>query len=325
MKKEIRIGILVIAAGIIFYWGYNYLNNNKIFGEPTYYYAVYDEIKNLSESNPVRINGVKVGVVKKIKFPIAPGDNRVLIRLDMEKEVPIPENSVAKIESDLLGSNMVNIILHSDSSYLETGDTLRSKVATTIQEEVSLQMKPVKQKAENLMVQLDSVLAVVQYIFNEDTRDNIAKSFFSIKRTIHNLESTTGSLDSLMDKEKNKLDVIIANIESITSNLEDNNEKISRTFDNLAAFSDTLAKAEVGHTLTRLDSTLSDLQKVTRKIEQGQGSLGMLVHNDTLYRRLESSADNLDRLAEDIRKNPDRYVHFSIFGKNQNKKKKKEE
>lgn len=322
MRKEIRIGILVIAAGIIFFWGYNYLKNNKIFGESTHYYAIYNEINNLSESNPVKVNGVQVGVVKKINFPLAKGDHRVLVKIGMEKDIPIPQNSMARIESDLLGSNMINLIMHSDTNYLQSGDTLRSDVSTTIQEEVNLQMKPVKQKAENLMLQLDSVLAVVQYIFNEDTRDNIAQSFVSIKRTIRNLESTTSSLDGLVKKEKSRLDVIIGNIESITTNLKGNNEKINRTFNNIANISDTLSRARVGYTLARLDSTLNDLQKVTNRIENGQGSLGMLVNNDTLYHKLESSAENLDKLTEDIRVNPDRYVHFSIFGRKQDKKSK---
>lgn len=324
MKREIRIGILVIAALIIFIWGYNFLANNDLFGKKTKYYAVYPKIKNLSQSNPVRINGVKVGVVQNVKFPMAPGDNRVLVTIGMEKDVPIPKGTIAKIESDLLGSNMINMELGDKSGFVEVGDTLNSAVSTTIQEEVSLQMKPVKKKAENLMLELDTVLEVVKYVFNEDNRENITQSFANIKKTIDNLESTTSNLDDMVQEEQNRLDNIIQNIDSITTNLDNNQENLNRTFDNLANLSDTLAKARVGKTFKQLSKTVDNLNKVTRKIEKGEGTLGQLVENDTLYQQLESSAGNLDQLVEDIERNPQRYIHFSIFGKDPDKTRNKD-
>ncbi|MGM0612052.1 MAG: MlaD family protein [Bacteroidota bacterium] len=324
MRKEVRIGILVIAAIIIFIWGYNYLANNDIFGKETKYYAVYSEIKNLSKSNPVRINGVKVGVVQDVKFPMAPGDHRVLVTIGMEKDMPIPKGTIAKIESDLLGSNMVNMKLGSDSGYIEVGDTLNSEVATSIQEEVSLQMMPVKRKAENLMLQLDSVLEVVKYVFNEDNRKNIAQSFARIKNTIDNLESTTSNLDDMVQEEQSRLNKIIGNVESITGTLKNNEENINTAFENLATVSDTLANARIGKTFKELSQTADDLNQVTQRIEEGEGTLGKLLENDTLYYQLESSAENLDKLVKDIQLNPQRYIHFSIFGKDPNKTKHKD-
>lgn len=324
MRKEIRIGILVIAAIIVFIWGYNYLENNDLFGKDTKYYAVYPDIKKLSKSNPVRINGVKVGVVQEVKFPLAPGDHRVLVTIGMEKELPIPKGTIAKIESDLMGSNMINLKLGSDSGYIDVGDTLNAEVATSIQEEVSLQMMPVKRKAESLMLQLDSVLEVVKYVFNEDNRRNIAQSFVSIKKTIDNLESTTSNLDDMVQEEQNRLNKIVGNVESITTNLKNNEENINKTFDNMANVSDTLTKARIGETFKKLSKTADDLNRVTGKIEKGEGTLGKLLENDTLYYQLESSAENLDKLVEDIQLNPQRYIHFSIFGKDPNKTKNKD-
>ncbi|MFO8055356.1 MAG: MlaD family protein [Bacteroidales bacterium] len=319
MRKEIRIGILVIAACIIFYWGYNYLSNNKIFSQENVYYAVYPEIRNLSKSNPVRINGVKVGVVKNIQFPIAPRDHRVLVSLSLNKDIPVPEGTVAKIEGDLLGSNMVNLKFSKKDNYLETGDTLQTEIATSIQEEVSLQMMPVKHKAENLMLQLDSVLAVVQYIFNKETRTDIAQSFSNIKHTIDNLERTTSKVDVMVDEEKNRLNIILQNIESISNNLKNNNQAITHTLDNFARVSDTLSHADIGKTMAELNATIQDLKQVSNRIQRGDGTLGKLLEDDTLYYELEQSAANLDMLVEDIRLNPQRYLHFSVFGKDPNK------
>lgn len=324
MKKEIRIGILVIVALGFFFWGLNYLRNNNIFSDETIYYAIYPEIKNLSKSNPVRINGVKVGVVQDIKFPMSENDYRVLVAIAMEKDIPIPVNSMAKIESDLLGSNMINLRLGDDSMILDIRDTIGAEVASTIQEEVSLQMLPVKRKAENLMLQLDSVLEVVKYIFNEETRNDITQSLSSIKATISNLEKTSTTMDVVVKREESRLDAIIGNIQSISGNLKDNNENITRTFENIASISDTVAKARIGETMLRLNKTLDELETITAGIQNGDGSLGKLVNDDTLYYNLEATADNLDALVNDIRLNPQRYLHFSVFGKDPNKTKHKD-
>lgn len=319
MKKEIRIALLIIAALAIFIWGYTYLENTNLFGEDRDFYAIYPEVKNLSTSNPVKSSGVRVGVVKEIIFPVAPDDYRVLVRLTMDNDMEIPENSVARIESDLLGSNMINLRLGDSEKNLKIGDTLSSEVATTIQEEVNLQMLPVKRKAENLMLELDSVLEVIRYVFNEETREDISASFASIKRTIDNLESTTGNVDSMVKQEGNRLNSIIANITSISRNLRDNNENVTRTFENLARITDTIAQARIGATMAELSTTLKDLQRVTERIENGEGTMGQLINNDSLYNELQSSAKSLDNLVEDIRMNPQRYLHFSVFGKNPNK------
>ncbi len=319
MRKEIRIALLVIAALAIFIWGYTYLANSKLFGEERDFYAIYADVKNLSSSNPVKSNGVRVGVIKEIVFPVAPGDYRVLVRFTMNNDMEIPQNSVAKIESDLLGSNMINLRLGDSKKNMKVGDTLRSEVATTIQEEVNLQMQPVKRKAENLMLELDSVLEVIRYVFNEETRHDISASFSSIKRTIDNLESTTGNVDSMVLREGSRLNDIIANITSISRNLRDNNENVTRTFENLAQITDTIAQARIGATMSELSKTLKDVQDVTQRIEEGEGTMGQLINNDSLYNELESSAKSLDNLVKDIRMNPQRYLHFSVFGKNPNK------
>lgn len=315
MKKELSIGLLVVISLLVFIFGYNYLENNDVFGRDHEYYAVYRDVKKLSESNPVQMNGVKVGVVKEIQFPLAPGDHRVLVVINLEKDIPLPKNSIAKIESDLLGSNMINIITGDALENAKIGDTLQSAVATTIQEEVGLQMAPVKRKAENLMLQLDSVLEVVKYVFNEEARQNISQSLSNIKYTIDNLEQTTSTLDVMVERENTRLDVIIGNIESITTNLDRNEENISRTLNNLGNISDTLVKAKIGETFSKLDKTVEDLQQVTYNIQQGNGSLGKLVNNDSLYYNLNSSAENLDKLVKDIEENPQRYLHFSVFGR----------
>ncbi len=199
--------------------------------------------------------------------------------------------------------------------FAKTGCTLQTQIATSIQEEVNIQLLPVKQKAERLMLSLDSVLAVVQSIFNEQTRENLTRSFESIKNTIGNLEHTTYNFDTLVSTEKNRLRIIIGNIESITYNLKNNNENISNIINNFSSISDSLAKADIARTINNADKALANVSNVMDKINRGEGSVGLLVNNDSLYMQLSSSSKNLNKLLEDMKENPSRYVHFSVFGK----------
>jgi phospholipid/cholesterol/gamma-HCH transport system substrate-binding protein len=163
------------------------------------------------------------------------------------------------------------------------------------------------------MLSIDSVMSVIQNIFNENTRDNLSKTFSSIKETIKNLERTSISLDTLMQNEKYVLARIFANIESITSNLKNNNEKIALIINNFSAISDSLQKANIKETILNANSALGQANSILGKINRGEGSFGMLINNDTLYKNLENASRNLDILMQDLKENPKRYVHFSLF------------
>ena len=223
----------------------------------------------------------------------------------------------------MLGSKGINLILGNSTEYAHSGDTLNSDIEGSLKEEVNKQMLPLKLKAENLMLSIDSVVTVIQYVFNKDTRDNLAKSFESIKHTLNNLHHTTSTIDTLIISQKNRLANIIANVESITENLKNNRQQFNNIISNFSALSDTLAKSKISATLARTNEALKGITTVLEKVNRGEGSLGMLIHNDSLYNNLESSANELNKLLEDMRLRPSRYVHFSVFGRGTDKKEEK--
>jgi len=318
---EIKIGVITVVAVALFYWGFNYLKGTNLFDKKREFYAIYDQVNGLVTSNTVVLNGFKVGVVEEIDF--VPGDTkgRLLVKYAINKDIDIPDNSIAKIQNDLLGTASIVLILGDSPRMAQRGDTLKSELAVTLQQEVSLQMLPIKAKAEGLMMSLDSVLAVIQYIFNEQTRDNLARSFESIKITIKNLEHASFNVDTLMSSQRHRLTVILGNVESISTNLKNNNEKVSNIINNFSSLSDTLAKSNINQTINTTNQTLIEFNQIVEKINSGQGSLGLLINNDSLYYKLESASNNLDLLFVDMKANPDRYVQFSVFG-NRNKSKK---
>jgi phospholipid/cholesterol/gamma-HCH transport system substrate-binding protein len=318
IKREFKVGILVVVGLAFFYWGFNFLKGRNYLSNNRIFYAVYNQVNGLVDANWVMINGVKVGEVRDISFIDTKG--RVLVQFSIDSKIKIPRNSISRIyNSDVLGSKAIEIVLGDSSVLAKSGDTLRSQIQPSITEEVSYQMLPLKRKAESLMASLDSALAVIQYVFNESTRENLKHSFESIKNTISNLEHTTYNIDTLMSTQRNRLSQIFYNIESITTNFKNNNAKLTNVISNFSSISDSLAKAKIVKTINKADNILKDFSDITSKINKGEGSLGLLINNDSLYNELNKSSKELNLLIEDMRLNPQRYVHFSVFGKSPKK------
>lgn len=315
IKREVKIAAIFIVTLSLFYWGFNFLKGKNLLRKERTFYAIYSQVNGLSDANPVLVNGFKVGQVKNISF-LPDGSGRIIVEFIVtNNDVHIPGNSIANLfSSDILGSRAIEIKLGNSSVAAKDGDTLNTLVQTSLGEEVSLQMQPIKQKFENVMLSIDSVLVIIRAVFNEETRQNLTLSFESIKFTLANLEHTTFNIDTLVTTQKSKLSSIIGNVESITANIRKNNDKISNIINNFSNISDTIAKANIAQTLENTNKTLQDFSGIVGKINRGEGSLGMLVNNDSLYNNLQGTSEQLNQLVEDIKLNPQRYLNFSVFG-----------
>lgn len=313
LSKEFKIGIVVAVAFALLYWGFNFLKGKDIFSKERVFVAVYDDVAGLGKTNPVNINGLSVGQVRNMYFS-TDGQAKVIIELVVKNQIPIPINSLAKIvSSDLLGSKAVDIILGDALQYAQPGDTLISDVESSIKDEVNRQLQPLKLKAESLMNSVDTTLSMLQSIFSNDNTRNFSKSVQSVANSFENLESTTSTLDTLMTGQKNRMERILENIEQITLNLRNNEGNLNNIIANFSSISDTLAQIQFAHTMQQVDETMANLAQVSGKINNGEGSLGMLVNNDSLYLELEKTSRDLNLLLEDIRLNPKKYVKFSVF------------
>lgn len=317
IKREAKIAIIFIAALILFFWGFNFLKGKNLFTTQRTYYAVYKQVNGLVEANPVVINGYKVGIVNKIYFH-PDGSGRLIVKFNVDNDIRIPYNTVAKLySSDILGSRAIELVLGNSKVDASSGDTLSTQIQASLGEEVSIQMMPIKQKFEDVMLSIDSVLVLIRGVFDENTRKNLSLSFESIKLTIKNLENTTYNIDTLVTTQKYKLAAIISNVESITANIKKNNDKISNIIVNFSNISDTLAKAKIASTISNADKALGEFNMILGKVNRGEGSLGMLVNNDSLYKNLNSASEQLNQLVEDVKLNPQRYINVSVFGKKQ--------
>ncbi|OFX20707.1 MAG: hypothetical protein A2041_01555 [Bacteroidetes bacterium GWA2_31_9b] len=304
LNKETKIGIVAVIAISLLIWGFNFLKGKNILFTSNYYYAVYSHIDGLEDASPVLLNGYKVGVVEQIKFHKYQRGNMV-VRFSVEKDIKVPVNSIASIEpASLIAGKIINIKFSDSEKYCEKGDTLTGIVEIDMLTSLSNELIPIKDKAERLIESMDSVLS----IFDKDRREGLQKS-------LDNLKLITTDISGLVTEEKDKLAGIINNFESISNNLKNNNEKISNVLANFSNISDSLAQANIKTTVLNANKTLSELNQIAAKINNGEGTIGLLIHNDSLYVNLNSLAADLDKLVIDLNENPKRYVHFSLIGK----------
>ena len=323
MKKEVKVGIVVILAIALLIYGFNFLKGQNIFNKERKLYAVYPRIDGLIEANPLLLNGFKIGQVNKIELLPSDKKNMILVTFILSSDVKIPIQSVAKIfSSDLLGSKAVEIIPSNQLHFVENGDTLVSQSDDDLKTAVNKQIQPLQKKAEDLISSIDSVMSVVKEVLNANVRQNLISSFESIKNTIIALERTTYQVDTLMGTERFAIASIIQKTNSIVDNIEKNNEKITQAINNFNSISDSLAKANLKKTVEETNIALAGVNKIVNQINSGKGTAGKLINSDSLYISLSKSSEDLDKLLKDLRINPERYVHISVFGrKDRNKPK----
>jgi phospholipid/cholesterol/gamma-HCH transport system substrate-binding protein len=312
-KRVYIIAISFIAALVMFIWGFNFLKGNDVFVKERVFYATYQNVSGLVPSNPVIINGMRVGQVTRLFFhPDMSG--KIVAVLSLRSNFPVPENSIARIfSSDLMGSKAIELQLGNSPMNALSGDTLQSSIEASLMDAVNAQVAPIKAKAEALISSLDSLVVVVQAILNEDSKKNLIQSLQNISLTFKNLENTTANIDTLVSGERKRIASILRNAELITRNFEKNSDELNRIMQNAATFSDSLAAADIAGTIRNADKALNELTQILDKLNKGEGTAGMLLKNDTLYFELEKSAAELNKLLEDVRLNPKRYVKFSLF------------
>ncbi|MEA2107542.1 MAG: MlaD family protein [Bacteroidota bacterium] len=308
IRKETKIGIAVVITIAFFIWGYNFLKGKNILSSSNHYYAVYEHIDGLEEASPVHLSGYKIGVVESIKFH-KKDRSKIVVRFSVKKEIKLPENTTAVIYPEtLIAGKAIKIIFSDSQNFYQSGDTIPGILEKDLMSSLSEELLPIKNKIENLVVSMDSVLA----IFDNTRRDNLKKS-------LDNIHQISDELEGLVESEKIRLSNILANVESISGNLKNNNEQITTILENFSNISDSLNQANIKSTLLNANKTLAEFSEISAKINQGEGTIGMLLNNDSLYVNLNNLAADLDSLVIDLNENPNRYVHFSLFGR-KNKK-----
>ena len=305
MNRELKVGIIALLSISVLVIGINYLKGINVLNKHKVFHAKYDNIGGLQVGSSVSLNGYKVGSVSEISLL---RKNNLLVTLNIEKDFDIPKNTICKIvNKDLMGAKSIDLILGDANKLAIEGDTLFSNIEGSLQDEVNAQILPLKLKTEELIGSIDSVMTIITAVLNKDTRKNLRNSLASLNETFEIMTQTMTKIDSIVIKNDDRLTRIIINLESITKNLEEGNEDIKTVLVNFASVSKSLNSVDI-------EESINNINDITSKINNGDGSLALLLENDEIYLNLEQSSKELSELIEDIKNNPSRYVNFSLIG-----------
>lgn len=295
------------VAMILCAWGgIRFLSGVDIFSRNVDYYAVYDQVNGVQGASPVMMRGVKVGTVSEILFDPA-RSSQVVLRLTVRRQYPIPSDSEAKIvSSSLMGSKAIEIVLGESSVRLEKGDTIRSGYSRDMMDTALTELDFFKEKISRLTEELSRTLTGISTLV-ESNSSNIGEL------TAH-LNSIAGNLDEVLSAEKSGLRSAVAGISEFSQTLGQNAGRVDTLMGNLTRFSDNLAEADLKAAVGRLNDILD-------RIDSGEGTVGKLMNDAVLYENLQQASENLSVLLADLKENPKRYVHFSLFGRSEAKEK----
>lgn len=308
IKNETKVGVLAAFSIALLTIGYNFLKGNSIFSNETILYARYPQVDGLTVSKPVLINGYQIGRVAALELQ---PDATIKATLKINGKYEIPKNTIARLEgTDLLGSKAIVLTLGNDKNFAEDGDYLQTNVEKGLMET----FQPVQKKAEMMIAKMDSILTSVNTILNPNLQKNIDRSFNSIAGTLTTLEATSKKVDALVGSESSKLSAILSNVEAITANFKNNGAKIDAVMNNLKSVTNKVAALNFEQTVNNANKAMADLQTMINDIKGGKGTIGALLNDRQMYDNLNNASKNLDALMIDLKANPKRYVHFSVFG-----------
>ncbi|MCC3152891.1 MlaD family protein [Hymenobacter sp. BT770] len=310
MSKEIKVALLTIVAIAALVIGYNFLRGSNVLSSDQTYYATYPKVEGLNVGAMVALNGIKVGQVKSMQLQPDKG-NSVRVALELQKDIVVGDSTTASLGGTLLGSKGITLTLGKNSKVYTGGEEIRTVTPSSITDAFQAKALPV----------LDTVGATLSHIngfLNRDAQTNI-------QQTLLGARGTTEALQKLIVDNQRNINLITRNLAQMSTALNKTTSKLDRIAVNFSQLSDSLKAAPVGPALRRLNSTMAEAQttvaSLNRALNDKKGSMGKLLNDTLLYNNLNATAASSNDLLVDLKANPKRYVHFSVFGGGKEKNK----
>lgn len=301
ITKEIKTALLVIAAILLFIWGYSFLKGRDLLTSYRTFYVQYDNVEGLVASAPVTINGLTVGKVHSIELINETG--KLQIELQVKSDFPISKSSVASIyEPGLIGGKQIMITPNlEDKSIAESGATLVGTIKPGLTSLVAERLTPLQEKVEKMVVSADGLLKNINGILDAKTKENLKSSIANLDATLAEFKVASHSVNEMLADNQGKINSTMTNFEKTSSNF--------------SKVSDSLAKINIGKTVKTLEQTLANVDKIMVEVQSGKGTIGKLMKDESLYTNFTKTSKELELLLQDLRLNPTRYVNVSLFGK----------
>ena len=298
--KEIRTGILVITGLVMTIFSFNYLKGINLLDKSRNFNVVYDNVEGLMPSNPVTINGYKVGKVQKISF-LEDGTNKLIIKLALDNKVEFSKSSYAELyETGLIGGKAIAIIPNYDDNEIAVdGDFLNGKIKPGLTELVNQRLFQLQEKLESAITNADKVFVNINDVFNNENKLAISDNLMNLKSLSKSLIKTSDNLNEILNGDI--LNKSLKNIETTTANLSN--------------ISSSISDSDIESILNNVNESVNSFNHLINKINNGNGSISKLLVDDSIFENLDKATFELEVLINDIKTNPGRYIHFSVFGK----------
>jgi phospholipid/cholesterol/gamma-HCH transport system substrate-binding protein len=300
ISKEVKTALLALLAIALLIFGYNFLKGNNLLDNNRTFYAVYDDVEGLAPSSPVTINGLQVGTVSGIRFLNKTG--AILVSMNVQNEFQFSKTSKAQIYGGgIIGGKSLAILPEYDGPIAKSGDTLPGEIDEGLLELVNDRLTPLQNKVEKAISSTDSVLFAFNDILNPESRQNLKQSLANFNSISENFKNFTGRTDNLLKNNEDKLSRTISNIDKTTANL--------------SKLTDSLSQVDLAQITRDLEIAIHDFKSIANELNQGKGTAGKLLKDPTVYDNMDRATRQLEQLLQDLKLNPKRYVHFSLFGK----------
>ena len=303
VSREVKTGILAIGAILLFVFGYSFLKGTNLFQDSRVFFVKYKNVEGLATSAPVTINGLNVGKVNDIRF--ADGNGGLVVKFTVDNAFVFSKTSKVRIYSDgLIGGKSLGIFLEYDPKNIaKSGDTLSGAIDGGMLDAVTKALGPLEDRLTSTLISVDSMLLSVNDILDKDTRLHLKQAIQNLNGTMSSLNGASGKLNTLLANNAGKMDRTFTNLDEMSLNF--------------SKFSDSLAQIQTGKLVADLQDVIGRFDAIVTGLDNGEGSVGKLLKDEKLYENLEGASKELEKLLEDVRLNPKRYVHVSVFGKKQ--------
>ncbi|OIQ38749.1 MAG: ABC transporter substrate-binding protein [Bacteroidetes bacterium MedPE-SWsnd-G1] len=304
LTREFKTGFVSVIIIGVFIWGYNFMKGQNLFNTaPRTYFAKYANVDGLNTASNVTINGLPVGKVLEITFDKDPMNRgQLIVEFGVDNDFEFSDKSIVKIYStSLMGGKALAIMPSYEGEIAKSGSYLKGDTELDMFASLSETLGSVQAKVESVLVNADSLLLGLNQVLNAEARKDLQETFSGLNKTVANFKTASDSLDEILNENKEKLNTSLSNVETITTNF--------------AKISDSLANANLGETMAKLEITVNSFNAILTGMENGEGSLGKLLKDEALYTNLENAAKEMEELLREMKEHPKRFVHFSMFGK----------
>lgn len=312
ISNETKIGALTTVAIVFLILGFNFLKGKSVLKTGFFLYAKYSDLKKLSASNAVFANGFQIGTVYSTTSD--PSLTALVVEIKLANEYQIPVNSIATIESNPLGSPVMNVQLGNSTAFLKTGDTLRTVENAGLLGSISNKIGPLSDQITKTLVTLDSLMRNFNSVLDPNTKGNLQSVIGNLSRATSSITRSTTSLEKLLDMQSGALSQSLAHVNEFTGNLAKNNSKIDSTLAYLQTTTRNLSQADIDGLINRFKESADSLSNIINRVNSSDGSLGALINDKALYNNLNNVTRSLNVLIDDLRVHPKRYVNISVFG-----------